>query len=82
MSYETPPIGTGNRSTGTRLVTTLLSTPPSYVDIIQYDLHLCAYTALLRIVAQFHNDIFSDPDSPTGLNKVRITINIRTTFYH
>ncbi|KIM60279.1 hypothetical protein SCLCIDRAFT_1217063 [Scleroderma citrinum Foug A] len=35
----------------------------------KYDLHLCAYTALLRIVAQFHKDIFSDPDSPTGLNK-------------
>ncbi|KAL4066300.1 fungal-specific transcription factor domain-containing protein [Scleroderma yunnanense] len=35
----------------------------------KYDLHLCAYTALLRIVAQFHDNIFSDPDSPTGLNK-------------
>lgn len=48
--------------------------PPPYVVAVQYDLHLCAYTALLRIVAQFHKNIFSDPDSPTGLNKVRIVI--------
>ncbi|PFH48536.1 hypothetical protein AMATHDRAFT_65250 [Amanita thiersii Skay4041] len=34
-----------------------------------YDLHLCAYSALLQIVARFHNQIFSDPTSPTGLNK-------------
>jgi hypothetical protein len=26
---------------------------------------------MLRIVAAFHNDIFSDPDSPSGLNKVK-----------
>jgi hypothetical protein len=26
---------------------------------------------MLRIVAAFHDDIFSDPDSPTGLNKVQ-----------
>lgn len=35
----------------------------------KYDIHLCGYTALLRIVAQFHDDVFSDPDSPTGLNR-------------
>jgi hypothetical protein len=26
---------------------------------------------MLRLVARFHDDIFSDPTSPTGLNKVR-----------
>ncbi|KAJ7226928.1 hypothetical protein GGX14DRAFT_627532 [Mycena pura] len=34
-----------------------------------YDIHMCCYTALLRLVAQFHDEIFSDPMSPTGLNK-------------
>ncbi|KAJ7485082.1 hypothetical protein B0H11DRAFT_1149994 [Mycena galericulata] len=34
-----------------------------------YDIHMCCYTALLRLVAGFHDDIFSDPMSPTGLNK-------------
>lgn len=37
----------------------------------QHDVHLCGYTALLRIVARFHDEVFSDPNSPTGLNKVR-----------
>ncbi|KAG6333341.1 hypothetical protein ID866_5747 [Astraeus odoratus] len=35
----------------------------------KYDIHLCGYTALLRIVAGFHDEVFSDPDSPMGLNK-------------
>ncbi|KAG5643990.1 hypothetical protein DXG03_009280 [Asterophora parasitica] len=34
-----------------------------------YDIHLCAYSALLQIVAKYHDEIFSDPSSPTGLNK-------------
>ncbi|KAJ7666954.1 hypothetical protein DFH06DRAFT_1384519 [Mycena polygramma] len=34
-----------------------------------YDIHMCAYTELLRVVAGFHDDIFSDPMSPSGLNK-------------
>ncbi|KAJ7915584.1 hypothetical protein B0H13DRAFT_2231820 [Mycena leptocephala] len=34
-----------------------------------YDIHMCCYTALLRVVARFHDDIFSDPTSPSGLNK-------------
>ncbi|KAA1473232.1 hypothetical protein DENSPDRAFT_779779 [Dentipellis sp. KUC8613] len=34
-----------------------------------YDIHLNAYNSLLRIVAKFHEEVFSDPDSPTGLNK-------------
>ncbi|KAI0922432.1 hypothetical protein AcV7_005968 [Taiwanofungus camphoratus] len=34
-----------------------------------YDLGLCAYTALLRVMTRFHDEIYSDPTSPTGLNR-------------
>ncbi|KAJ2932869.1 hypothetical protein H1R20_g4235, partial [Candolleomyces eurysporus] len=34
-----------------------------------YDIHLCGYSTLLQIVTKFHDQIFSDPTSPTGLNK-------------
>ncbi|CCL98870.1 uncharacterized protein FIBRA_00877 [Fibroporia radiculosa] len=30
---------------------------------------LCAYTQLLRTVARFHEEIYSDPNAPTGLNQ-------------
>ncbi|KIM44248.1 hypothetical protein M413DRAFT_443269 [Hebeloma cylindrosporum] len=40
-----------------------------------YDVHLCAYSALMQIVAKFHDAVFSDPSSPTGLNK---KVNFRT----
>jgi len=36
---------------------------------LPHDVHLCAYSALLRLVARFHDNIYSDPDSPSGLNK-------------
>ncbi|KAG7085553.1 hypothetical protein E1B28_003110 [Marasmius oreades] len=36
---------------------------------LDFDVHLCAHTALLKIVAKFHDDIFSDTSSPSGLNK-------------
>ncbi|KAF9653763.1 hypothetical protein BDM02DRAFT_3153137 [Thelephora ganbajun] len=35
----------------------------------RYDIGLCGYTSLLRIVAKFHEELFSDPDTATGLNK-------------
>ncbi|KAG2100042.1 hypothetical protein BD769DRAFT_1698699 [Suillus cothurnatus] len=35
----------------------------------KFDIHLCAYSTLLHIVGRFHDDIFSDPTVPTGLNK-------------
>lgn len=34
-----------------------------------YDIHLCAYSSLLRIVAKFHEEIYSDADAPGGLNQ-------------
>src|ERR1700722_3101796 len=40
------------------------------VFVMQHDVHLCGYTSLLRIVARFHDEIFSDPDSASGLNRV------------
>ena len=36
----------------------------------QYDVGLCAYTSLMRIVGKFHEELFSDPNTATGLNKV------------
>ena len=33
---------------------------------------LCAYTSQLRIMARFHEEVFSDPDTPSGLNEVRV----------
>jgi hypothetical protein len=45
-----------------------------------YDIHLCGYSLLLQIVARFHEEIFSDPSSPTGLNK---SVDFRSvTFAH
>jgi hypothetical protein len=43
---------------------------------------MCCYTALLRVVARFHDDIFSDPTSPSGLNKVcstRLVVHLMLT---
>lgn len=42
---------------------------------LSYDIHLCAHSALLQIVAKSHEEIFNDPSSPTGLNK---SVDFRT----
>lgn len=44
--------------------------PANPLNVVQHDIHLCAYSALLQIVAKFHDEIFSDPSTPSGLNKV------------
>jgi hypothetical protein len=55
---------------------------------LPYDVHLCAYSVLLQIVAKFHDEIFSDPSSPSGLNKkvnfraVTMTHDATLTAYH
>ncbi len=41
-----------------------------YVYRGQYDIHLCAYSTLLRIISKFHEEVYSDLESPTGLNEV------------
>jgi hypothetical protein len=38
--------------------------------VLKFAIHLCANSTLLRIVGLFHENIFSDLNSPTGLNKV------------
>lgn len=35
-----------------------------------YDVHIIAYSSLFRIINQFHQKVFSDPDVPTGLNRL------------
>jgi hypothetical protein len=35
-----------------------------------HDVHLVAFTELLRIVWRFHQQVYSDPKAPNGLNKV------------
>jgi hypothetical protein len=35
-----------------------------------FDIHICAYNAELRVMAAFIAKIYSDPDHPTGLNTV------------
>ena len=39
-------------------------------NIRGFDIHTSAYTSELRVVSQFRAKIYSDPASPTGLNKV------------
>ena len=41
-------------------------------NIKGFDIHLSAYTSELRVVSKFRAKIYSDPESPTGLNKVRL----------
>jgi hypothetical protein len=40
------------------------------------DIGLAAYNKLLRLVAGFHSEAYSDPDSRTGLKKVCRTIHL------
>jgi hypothetical protein len=35
----------------------------------QYDVHIIAYTSLFRIINKFHQEVFSDPNVPNGLNR-------------
>lgn len=41
----------------------------SDLNIKGFDIHTAAYTSELRVVSQFRAKIYSDPESPTGLNK-------------
>ncbi|KZO97349.1 hypothetical protein CALVIDRAFT_497636 [Calocera viscosa TUFC12733] len=45
-----------------------------------YDIHLCAYTNLLRIMARFLEAVYSDPNAPTGLNKNIDWLGVTTKF--
>ena len=39
-------------------------------NIYGFDIHTSAYTSELRVVSQFRAKIYSDPENPTGINKV------------
>ncbi|KAJ7127063.1 hypothetical protein C8R44DRAFT_593328, partial [Mycena epipterygia] len=38
-------------------------------NMVNFDIHTCAYNALLKVMAAFMAKIYSDPSHPTGLNK-------------
>ena len=42
----------------------------SEYNIPNFDIHLCAYTAELRVLSEFLMKVYSNPEHPTGLNKV------------
>jgi hypothetical protein len=35
-----------------------------------FDIHICSYAAELRLMGDFRAKLYSDPDHPTGFNKV------------
>jgi hypothetical protein len=39
-------------------------------NIRGFDIHTSAYTSELRVVSQFRAKVYSDPENPTGMNKV------------
>lgn len=43
----------------------------SRYNLKHFDIHISAYNAELKVMAGFLARIYSDPDHPTGLNKVR-----------
>jgi hypothetical protein len=43
----------------------------SEYNIQGFDIHLCAYNAELRLIGNFRAKIYTDPEHPTGLNKVQ-----------
>ncbi|CAK5268551.1 unnamed protein product [Mycena citricolor] len=42
----------------------------STYNIPNFDIHICAYNSELKVMAGFMSKIYSDPEHPTGLNKV------------
>ena len=44
-------------------------------NIKGFDIHTSAYTSELRVVSQFRAKIYSDPENPTGINKVGFRVS-------
>lgn len=42
----------------------------SEYNMKNFDIHICAYNAELRVMGNVTKKIYSDPTHPTGLNKV------------
>ncbi|KAI0661577.1 hypothetical protein C8Q70DRAFT_664218 [Cubamyces menziesii] len=45
-----------------------------------FDIHLCAYNAELKLLAEYRYTIFSDPEHPVGLNKNLDITAVASTF--
>ncbi|KAI0370391.1 hypothetical protein BV20DRAFT_1074886 [Pilatotrama ljubarskyi] len=45
-----------------------------------FDIHLCAYNAELKVLAEYRFTIFSDPEHPVGLNKNLDVTEVASTF--
>ena len=42
----------------------------SEYNMRDFDIHICAYNEALRTSSHFRSQVYSDPNHPTGLNKV------------
>lgn len=42
----------------------------SQFNMANFDIHICAYNSELKVMSAFMAKIYSDPNHPTGLNKV------------
>ena len=74
-SSSSPAIGTNPQFTTTLWVLFHLSHGMGCkrdwpADAHQYDVHIIAYTSLFRIVNNFHQEVFSDPNVPNRLNRM------------
>ncbi|KAL1949311.1 hypothetical protein VTO73DRAFT_8192 [Trametes versicolor] len=49
-------------------------------NIPGFDIHLCAYNAELKVLADYRYTIFSDPEHPVGLNKTLDITEIASTY--
>jgi hypothetical protein len=65
--YGKPPIIKNSDYVANHSETWFESSP---YNLKHFDIHLCAYNAELKVMAKFGEKIYSDPDHPTGLNKV------------
>ncbi|KAL7279089.1 hypothetical protein ACG7TL_006927 [Trametes sanguinea] len=49
-------------------------------NIPGFDIHLCAYNAELKVLADYRYTIFSDPEHPVGLNKTLNITEVASTY--
>ncbi|KAI0635754.1 hypothetical protein C8Q77DRAFT_1155518 [Trametes polyzona] len=49
-------------------------------NIPGFDIHLCAYNAELKVLAEYRSTIFSDPEHPVGLNKTLDITEVASAF--
>ncbi|KAI0833291.1 hypothetical protein BC628DRAFT_1424797 [Trametes gibbosa] len=49
-------------------------------NIPGFDIHLCAYNAELKILAEYRQTLFNDPEHPVGFNKTLDTTKIASSY--